>query len=43
MEKSTVFVVGRITRREKRIVFVNEPAPPPPFPGPWELQAVITI
>jgi hypothetical protein len=43
MDKGTVFVVGRITRREKRIVFVNEPPPPPPFPGPWELQAVITV
>jgi hypothetical protein len=42
MEKPTVFVVGRIARGERRIVFVNEPAPPP-FPGPWELQAVITI
>jgi hypothetical protein len=43
MDKSTLFVVGRITRGEKRIVFVNEPPPPPPFPGPWDLQAVITI
>lgn len=42
MEKSKVFLVGRINKQGRRIVFVNEPAPAP-FPGPWELHAVITI
>lgn len=37
----TLFVVGRITKAESRVVFVRTP-PPPPFPGPWELRAVFT-
>jgi hypothetical protein len=41
-EKSAVFVVGKITKHGRRVVFVNEPAEAP-FPGPWELHAVITI
>jgi hypothetical protein len=36
----TLFVVGRIWRGERRLVFVRTP-PPPPFPGPWELCAVV--
>lgn len=34
-----LFVVGRIVKGERRLVFVRTPAPPP-FPGPWELRAV---
>ncbi len=41
-EKNSLFLVGRIDKRGRRIVFVNEPAAAP-FPGPWELQAVFTI
>jgi len=40
--KSELFLVGRINKSGKRIVFVNEPAVAP-FPGPWELYAVITV
>jgi len=41
-EKSALFVVGRIDKRGSRMVFLNEPARPP-FPGPWELHAVISV
>ena len=34
-----LFVVGRITKGERRLIFVRPPAQPP-FPGPWELRAV---
>lgn len=40
--RSALFVVGRIDKQGRRIVFVNEPAQAP-FPGPFELHAVITI
>lgn len=42
MEKSALFMVGRINKSGRRIVFVNEPARPP-FPGPFELHAVFTL
>lgn len=41
-EKNTLFLIGRIDKRGRRVVFLNEPVPAP-FPGPWELQAVFTI
>ncbi len=41
-DRCAVFVVGKINKQGRRIVFVNEPAQAP-FPGPWELHAVITI
>ena len=34
-----VFVVGRISKGEKRLVFARSVVAPP-FPGPWELRAV---
>lgn len=34
-----VFVVGRISKGERRLVFAPSVAAPP-FPGPWELRAV---
>ena len=34
-----LFMVGRISKGERRILFVGEPAPAP-FPGPWELRAI---
>ena len=40
--KSNIFLIGRIDKQGRRIVFVNEPARPP-FPGPWDLQAVFTV
>lgn len=36
-----LFIVGRITKAERRVLFVRTP-PPPPFPGPWELRAIFT-
>ncbi len=42
VSQSGLFIVGRIDKMGRRIVFVNEPARPP-FPGPWELHAVITV
>ena len=38
-EVQGVFVVGRISKGEKRLVFARSVAAPP-FPGPWELRAV---
>ena len=40
--KHSLFMIGRIDKRGRRIVFVNEPASAP-FPGPWELHAVFTV
>jgi hypothetical protein len=34
-----VFVVGRISKGEKRLVFAKSVVAPP-FPGPWELRAI---
>lgn len=34
-----LFVVGRITKGERRMIFVRTPEQSP-FPGPWELRAV---
>jgi hypothetical protein len=34
-----LFVVGRISKGERRLVFASAVAPAP-FPGPWELRAV---
>jgi hypothetical protein len=33
------FVVGRISKSDRRMV-VLEPATPSPIPGPWDLRAV---
>jgi hypothetical protein len=38
-DKHALFVVGRIVKGERRLVFVRKPAPAP-FPGPWDLRAV---
>jgi len=35
----SLFVVGRITKGERRLIFLRTPVQPP-FPGPWELRAV---
>lgn len=40
-ENHALFVVGRIAKGERRLIFVSTPAPAP-FPGPWELRAVFT-
>ena len=40
--RSAFFLVGRIDKKGRKIVFVNEPGRAP-FPGPWELHAVFTI
>lgn len=34
-----LFVVGRISKGERKLVFVRPPARPP-FPGPWDVRAV---
>ena len=41
MNSSThaLFVVGRISKGERRLIFVRTPAKPP-FPGPWDLRAI---
>ncbi|HET7273670.1 MAG TPA: hypothetical protein VFI91_00730 [Longimicrobiaceae bacterium] len=36
-----IFVVGRISHGERRMVFVDVPARAP-FPGPWEVRAVFS-
>jgi hypothetical protein len=40
--KHEVFVIGRINKQGRRMVFLSEPAAAP-FPGPWELAAVFTL
>ena len=40
--KPALFLVGRLNKRGRRIVFVNETVAAP-FPGPWDLHAVITV
>jgi hypothetical protein len=42
MKRSGLFVVGRIDKQGRRLVFVNVPGEAP-FPGPWDLHAVFTI
>jgi len=37
-----LFLIGKIDKRGRQMVFVTEPAPAP-FPGPWDLRAVVTI
>lgn len=34
-----LFVVGRISKGERRLIFLRTPSQPP-FPGPWELRAI---
>jgi hypothetical protein len=34
-----LFMFGRISKGERRLVFVQPPVSPP-FPGPWELRAI---
>jgi hypothetical protein len=38
--KTSLFIIGRIDKQGRRIVFVREPARPP-FPGPWAVRAVV--
>jgi hypothetical protein len=40
--KSTLWMIGRIDKMGRRVVFMNEP-PASPIPGPWDLRAVITV
>ena len=35
----TLFIVGRISKGQRRLIFLR-PEAAPPFPGPWELRAV---
>jgi hypothetical protein len=37
----SLFIVGRITKGERRLLFVRPPARPP-IPGPWEVRAIFT-
>jgi hypothetical protein len=39
--KHALFVVGRIKKGERRLIFLRTPVTVP-FPGPWELRAVFT-
>ena len=39
---AAVFMVGRIDKRGRRVVFVNEPVAAP-FPGPWDLAAMVWV
>lgn len=41
-ENSTLWLIGRIDKKGRRVVFMNE-AVAAPFPGPWDLRAVITL
>jgi len=38
-EQHALFVVGRISKGESRLIFLREPVRAP-FPGPWELRAL---
>jgi len=35
----SLFVVGRITKGERRMIFLRVPEQPV-FPGPWDLRAI---
>ncbi len=35
-----LFVVGRISKGERRMIFLRSTPAPPPFTGPFELRAV---
>lgn len=37
-----LFVVGRISKGERRMIFLRPIATHPPFPGPFELRAVFS-
>jgi hypothetical protein len=41
-DASVPFVVGRLSKNDRRMV-VLEPATPSPIPGPWDLRAVFTL
>jgi|GEM_PF-1291682 len=41
-DESVPFVVGKISRADRRMV-VLEPATPSPIPGPWDLRAVFGL
>jgi hypothetical protein len=41
-EQSIPFVVGRISKADRRLM-VLEPATPSPIPGPWDLRAVFGL
>ena len=41
-EKPELFLIGRLGKTGKKIVFIKEPAAAP-FPGPFELHAVFTV
>ena len=41
VDQHSLFVVGRISKGERRLLFVRATAPAP-FPGPWELRAVFS-
>jgi hypothetical protein len=41
-DETVPFVVGRITKADRRMV-VLEPATPSPIPGPWDLRAVFGL
>lgn len=38
--RQSMFVIGRITRGEQKLVFLR-PSVRPVFPGPWEIRAVL--
>ncbi len=38
-----LFVVGRISKGERRMIFLRSTPAPPPFTGPFELRAVFVI
>lgn len=42
VSRTSLFMVGRIDKKGRRVVFVNEPMAAP-FPGPWELHAIFTV
>jgi hypothetical protein len=37
-----LFVVGRISKGERRLIFLRPIPTRPPFPGPFELRAVFS-
>ena len=38
--RQALFVVGRISKGERQLVFLRSRARPP-IPGPWELRAIL--
>jgi hypothetical protein len=40
---SVPFLVGRLTKNDRRMLVLEPASTPSPIPGPWDLRAVFTL